>query len=259
MQILKIGGSCMKNSMANLIPIIDRLKNEEPLICVHGYGAELSGLLQQNGIERHTFISLSGIHSHFTDELCAAASVFAAALCRHRLVAALQLSGHVVNASAAHVNGFAVGKQKKLRYLDEKQVVRSRTDDYAGTIIDLNFSALPIEEVDMVLLSPIISDQSGKQLVVDADKLAVEIALACDNSQLVLLSDVPGLQVNGSYVRKVNFADLPKLICSTEGGMQRKLRHIQHALKNGVSQVSIMDGTNSISISDNGTTFYAEK
>jgi acetylglutamate kinase len=257
-KVMKIGGSCFEHGVENVVSVIETLIDDKELIAVHGYGAELARLLRQNGIERETFVSLTGIESHFTNELCAAASVFAAASCRHRLAQGLIDKGRKVYAKAAFIRCFATGRRKKkLRYLDDMKVMRSRNDDFSGSIEGFDFSRLPTDKAEIILLSPIIVDEDFELLVIDADKLAVEIALACGNAHLVLLSDVPGLRVDGRYVKDIGFAELPDLIKTTAGGMQRKLRHIQHALSHGVAQVTLMDGTNSTPAHNNGTTFHA--
>lgn len=256
--IVKIGGSCLTHGLHGVVEAVTRVMNEGPVVMVHGYGNELRSLLKKYNISREKFVSLSGIESHFTNELCASASVFASNLCRELIVEQFVARGHEVYAKAAFCQNFAKGKRKrKLRYLDKDGTMRSRTDDFSGTVETLDLSCLPIDEEQLILLSPIMADENMNLLVVDADKLAIEIALAFKSTNLILLSDVPGLRVDGQYVDKVNFENLSDLIQNTGGGMQRKLRHIQHALQKGVSTISILDATNKNSSKNQGTTFYA--
>jgi len=94
------------------------------------------------------------------------------------------------------------------------------------------------------VIAPIGIGEDGRSRVLDADRVAAEVALSLGAQKLVFLSDVPGILVGGNLRPELDAVQAEELLRSgvVEGGMARKLRAIRHALEKGVRQAHVIDG-----------------
>ncbi len=99
-----------------------------------------------------------------------------------------------------------------------------------------------------------IDDQSGRESVpgdadvtaalnVNGDDAAVAIASAIDAEELLLISDVPGVLVDGIPARELTIAGAQDLIATGQaaGGMAAKIEAALRAIDRGISHVRISD------------------
>lgn len=110
------------------------------------------------------------------------------------------------------------------------------------------------------VISPVSRDgrAAGGALNVNADDAAAAIACALDAEELLLVSDVPGVLVDGAPVRAMSYDDASEIIqrgIATEG-MATKLRAALDAMSRGVPQVRI-GGLDSLANPLFGTTLLA--
>ena len=110
------------------------------------------------------------------------------------------------------------------------------------------------------VVSPVSRDGSatGGALNVNADDAAAAIACALDADELLLVSDVPGVLVNGAPVRSMSYDDASDALehgIATEG-MATKLRAALDAMDRGVPRVRI-GGLDSLSHPTLGTILLA--
>jgi acetylglutamate kinase len=94
------------------------------------------------------------------------------------------------------------------------------------------------------VISPVAREENASGgLNVNGDDAAAAIAIALGSAELLLLSDVPGVLVNGLMVGSMDVATAQKLIAdgSAHGGMAAKLEAAQSALARGVPRVRIGD------------------
>jgi acetylglutamate kinase len=90
-------------------------------------------------------------------------------------------------------------------------------------------------------------DEEGNIYNVNADAMAVSVAVGWRASKLFFLTDVPGVKNEmGSLLPELNSADIDGLIRSgvATGGMQAKLEAAQLALESGIN-VAIVSGSES--------------
>lgn len=99
------------------------------------------------------------------------------------------------------------------------------------------------------VISPIATDEKGNDLNVNADTVAGDIAAALKARKLVSLTDVPGILRNpkdrDSRISKIAFEEIDKLIADNviTGGMIPKVKSSEAAVRGGVGQVHIIDGS----------------
>jgi acetylglutamate kinase len=242
--VIKVGGSCLSRHRESVAGQVSSLVGKRPFVLVHGYGPELRDLLSTLGIERPAFISASGVPSHQTTEEIAELSALAACRVREILAAQFKDAGITAKAIPASWNGFVTGARKgRIRYVDDG-VVRVRQGDFAGKVSQVNIDRLAElrQEHRCFIVSAILRGSRQETLVIDADRLAIEIASALNAPSLYILSDQPGVLVNGATVPDVKLNDIAQLEPHATGGMSRKLKHIKTGLQSGIGKIFLLDG-----------------
>ncbi len=121
-------------------------------------------------------------------------------------------------------------------------------------IINPELLNILIKEDYIPVISPIAMDINGKELNINADTVAGDIAAALQAKKLILMTDVPGLlrDINdrNSRISRVATEDIDNMICSglISGGMIPKMRSAAGSVTGGVGKVHIIDGSISHSI-----------
>lgn len=99
------------------------------------------------------------------------------------------------------------------------------------------------------VISPIATDEKGNDLNVNADTVAGDIASALKAKKLIALTDVPGILRNPgdpeTRISRIAYNEIETLIENNilSGGMIPKVKSSASALKGGVGQVHIIDGS----------------
>ncbi len=99
------------------------------------------------------------------------------------------------------------------------------------------------------VISPIATDEKGNDLNVNADTVAGDIASALKAKKLIALTDVPGILRNPgdpeTRISRIAYNEIETLIKNNilSGGMIPKVKSSASALKGGVGQVHIIDGS----------------
>jgi acetylglutamate kinase len=92
----------------------------------------------------------------------------------------------------------------------------------------------------------VAGDSGGKLYNVNADQMAVACAASFAADQLIFLTDVDGVMDGAKQIRpQLTIASCQELISSgvATGGMQAKLNAATSALRQGVKQVRIANGS----------------
>ena len=198
-------------------------------VVVHGGGPQIGGMLKRLGIKSE-FADGLRVTDAATLEIAAAVL---AGLANKRLVAALRARG---------VD--AVG----LSVLDGG-IVRARRHANAGVLgevgevaaVDASLLATLLAAGRVPVLASLGDDGHGALLNLNADDVAAAIAAALPAGDLVLLSDTPGLVLDGAVVRMLAADALEPTLARPDvtGGMRPKLRAAGVALAGGVERVHI--------------------
>jgi acetylglutamate kinase len=91
------------------------------------------------------------------------------------------------------------------------------------------------------VVSPISRDAMGNTYNVNADLAASELAMALQADDLIFISDVDGVRVDGQIRREIRIAEIEELIASAQatGGMVPKLRSAAEVVRRSVGRVHI--------------------
>lgn len=94
------------------------------------------------------------------------------------------------------------------------------------------------------VIAPVATDREGNSLNVNADTMAGAVASALKAEKLILLTDTPGVLVDGVTVTGLGPEDVQRLKTSGKitGGMIPKVDCCLQSLYNGVNRTHIIDG-----------------
>jgi acetylglutamate kinase len=226
--VVKLGGRALESPGAGAQLADDLAALRGRAVLVHGGGAELSEWCRRLGREPRF---VDGLRATDASTLEVAVAVLAG-LANKRLVALLRaggvdalglsaLDGGIIEAAlhpdADHLG--AVGRVRAVRGdLIEESLARGRTPVLAS-----------------------IGACEGALLNLNADDLAAALAGALRADALVLLSDVPGLVLEGRLVARLDPDELDAALAGPQvtGGMRPKLQAARAALAQGVPRVHI--------------------
>jgi acetylglutamate kinase len=107
--------------------------------------------------------------------------------------------------------------------------------------VDAGLLALLLAQGRTPVLASIAATAAGELLNLNADDVAAALAIALRADDLVLLSDTPGLLLDGEVVPQLHVRDLEATLARPDvgGGMVPKLRSAGAALAGGVARAHI--------------------
>ncbi len=226
--VVKLGGRALEGPNAPAELAADLAALARPRVVVHGGGAEVSEWSRRLGIEPRF---VEGLRVTDAPTLEVATAVLAG-LANKRLVAALRARGVDAVGLAALDGGIAhVVPHPRAAELGAVGAV-ARVD---RTLVD----ALLAGGRTPVLAS--LAALDGALLNVNADDFAVAIAIALGASELVLLSDAPGVRLDGEVVASLDASALERALAHPDvtGGMTAKLVAAREAITHGVGRVHV--------------------
>lgn len=249
MLVVKVGGS-LGDQLMNVCADLRRLTlRGEPVVVLHGGSAEANRLHEQIGVPKRYLRSSSGMHSRYTD--AATLDVLTLAMAgrvKPSLTANLVRCG-VRAVGLTGIDGALVLAKKTppaRAFLDDRLVVVR--DDLTGRVRSVNTALLRLllDGGYVPVLSPPVIDPDCGPLNIDGDRLASAIAVALGATQLILLSNVPGLLRDpgdpASLIRRLEPSSFEEHAGLAQGRMRVKLLAAQEALSGGVRRVVVGDG-----------------
>jgi acetylglutamate/LysW-gamma-L-alpha-aminoadipate kinase len=244
--VVKCGGVVAERPEQLCADLAQRYSEGERMLLVHGGSSDIERLGQQLGVPQRRLVGPGGVSGRYTDPATLElVTMTLAGLVKPRLVAAL--TGHGVPAIGltgldAAVVTAAAKKPFRASVDGRAAIIR---DDRSGRITEVN-SAILHQLLDAGLL-PVLSPPAwgtDGPLNVDADRMAAAVAAAMGATELVLLSDVPGV-LSDSDDRESVMAHYPIPVdgppAISGGGMGAKLTAARTALLAGV-RVRISSG-----------------
>jgi len=249
MIVIKIGGAAGVDLDAVCGDVAALVKNGQPVILVHGGSAETNALSTQLGHPPRFVTSTAGFTSRYTDrQTLEIFAMVTAGKINTLLVERLQKYG--VNAfGLSGVDGRTIVAQRKeaIRIVENGRKLMLR-EDYTGKIECVNgeLLALLVNAGLTPVIAPLAISTDGDALNVDADRAAAMVAGAVKASQLILLTNVPGLLRNfpdeSSLIPFISVNDIDGALGFAEGRMKKKVLGASEALAQGVGKVIFADG-----------------
>lgn len=254
--VIKIGGGAELDLDALWDDLAALHQNGRRFVLVHGGNAALTALQERLGQPPRFVENGRGGVSRYTDaETMELFSMVYAGQMNVRHVCGLRARGVNALGLTGVDGGLLVGeRQPALRCIEDgkKKVLR---DDHTGTLTRVNAPLLellldqgyvPIVTVPAYAEGP--EGAGGVPINVDGDTATLRIAMALGASELVFLSDVPGLlrdiEDRDSLISEIQ---TPEAWWDAEqvarGRFRRKLEAVREAVANGVGTVVIASGS----------------
>lgn len=227
--VVKLGGRALETPGAarELASELAGLVGEQPIVLVHGGGAEVTRWSEKLGVPQHFHDGLRVTDAPTLEVVVAVL----AGLANKRLVAVLRAGGvEAVGLSAAD------GVAEIVPHPD------AATLGEVGTVGRVNAGFLQeLLRGGRVPVLASVGTHAGKLLNINADDLAAGLAAALGASLLVLLSDTPGLRLQAKLVDRVDADSIETLLAHPDvtGGMRPKLAAAATAVRGGAVRAVI--------------------
>lgn len=239
--VVKIGGGADVDLEPTLRELADR---DEPWVLVHGGNAELDEVSRALGHEPRFVTSPSGYTSRVTDlETIRLIQMVYRGRINNEIVRTLQgLGVNAVGLSGVDGRLWHAERKEAIRVVkgDRKFILR---DDHTGKVVDVNADLLRLlidHAYRPVVTLPALAT-TGEAVNVDGDRAAAAVAAALDATDLVILSNVPGLLADvddpDSLIDQVSLAEFDRAEDAARDRMKKKLLGAREAIEAGVDRV----------------------
>ncbi|MEF8847554.1 MAG: acetylglutamate kinase [Candidatus Thermoplasmatota archaeon] len=269
--VIKYGGNAMldetlKKSVAEDIV---RLKNNglNPII-VHGGGPAVSKQMDKEGKEPEF---IQGQRKTDEETLEIAEMVLSGKVNKNLVGLINEKQGKAVGISGK--DGHLVKSKKQKKEIEINGKIKKTDLGRVGQVQKVNTKLIEtlIDKGFIPVISPICAGEDEGDFNVNADILAGEIASSINADSLIYLTNVDGIQEEkndkDSRIKNLNIKKAESMIGTViKGGMIPKVESAIKAIKDGVKNARIIDGTIQHSLidsleknSNNGTILYSNK
>lgn len=230
--LIKIGGRAFEGEMGfkELAKAILSDPNVEVII-VHGGGAEISQALKEANRET---LFLDGIRITHAEDIKIVEEVLSGTI-NQRIAECLTRNGIACRRMS--------GKTGHL-FLVEPLMRGGQSFGYVGTIKQVNAEVVldTLKKGEVPVISPISASEEGESYNVNADTAAAALAGGAQCSDLVFVTDVPGVLVDGATRPSLAVREARDLIAEgfIKGGMVAKMEAAVEALNRKVPRVHII-------------------
>lgn len=239
--VVKLGGSILDDFdlRKKIIEDIVLLKTVGiKVVLVHGGGRYISSLMKRLGKESKF---INGLRVTDQETVDVSEMVMAGLISKNLVSLITKLGEKAVGISGKDGRLIQAEKIKKTKKVDYGQV---------GSIKKVNIDLIKTLENNgyIPVISPITADNEGNSLNINADTVAMEVAIGLQAEKLIFLSDIDGLfrDINdsSSLIREVKTKQAMSLIRQKviQGGMVPKIQSCVSAIKQGVNSLHILNG-----------------
>ena len=230
--LVKIGGRAFegKKGFQDLAAAIIFNRDVE-LIIVHGGGAEISQSLKEANRETRF---IDGIRVTLAEDIKIVENVLSERI-NQRITTWLSSGGVACQRMS--------GKTQNL-FLVEPLARGGQNLGYVGKIKQVNADVVvdALKQGNVPVISPISADEKGQSYNVNADSAAAALAVGAMCTDLVFITDVPGVMIDDEIQSSITVRQAQTLIAEgkIKGGMVAKMESAFEALKQNVPRVHIV-------------------
>lgn len=230
--VVKVGGNEIDDEtfLEGLVQAVAEVAHAARVVVVHGGGKEIAQLHEQLGVG---FELVDGLRVTTADSLRLVKMVLSG-------LVNTRLTRRLVNAGvdALGVSGVDLGLVRV-----EPHRPNGRDIGFVGRVVEVRTEALQgfLASGIVPVLSPVSLGVDGHSYNVNADQVAGAVAAALGAQRLVLVSNVPGVLVDGVSLSRLSVAGAEAYIASGHitGGMVPKVRAAVDAVHSGVTAAVI--------------------
>jgi acetylglutamate/LysW-gamma-L-alpha-aminoadipate kinase len=244
--VVKVGGRALAQNMDRIVRDLAKVVQQHQVVFVHGGGDEVTEMCKRLGIEPKFVTSPEGIRSRYTDEkeLEVYVMVMAGKINKMLVSKLIALNVKAIGISGADGPTLIAERKKRIVIVDERGRKRVIDGGYTGKIVKVETELVTklLTSGYTVVLAPIAIDLEGTLLNVDGDQAAYAVATALKAGQLIMLTDVEGVILNGNVVKKLKVSEIDVLLPKIGVGMNRKILLAKKAVEEGVGRIVIASG-----------------
>jgi acetylglutamate/LysW-gamma-L-alpha-aminoadipate kinase len=236
--VVKLGGSCLDDLDGSWWDDLARHGRDRPLVLVHGWSKPLKRRSARYSEPSAILRDRYGNQSRWTtpeviDDIKAVSAELAADVLSRledRGITAERLLGS---------DGLVSAGEGERWWWREKQLVE--LENLVGPITGVDVTSLKnLRPGHAHLVTPLARNAAGLEVNTDADRAAAAIAGATGATDLVLVTDVGHLLIDGEPVSRISGREAAAFRDKgAKGGMRKKLRAAGEALDHGVERVVI--------------------
>lgn len=245
--VVKLGGGVLEEGLPEgFVKDLKLALREHRAVLVHGGGRIVDAVAERMGKEQRFVVSPGGFRSRYTDkETMEIFTMVMAGKVNKGMVTALAKAG-VKAIGLSGVDGGLIKAERKKRLVAVDGRGRKRAIDggYTGRIVEVNRGLL-LTLLDMgytPVVAPIALSEEYEALNVDGDRAAAHVAGALRADLLILLTDVPGLMLEGRLVPRLSLGEVEGALAKAGPGMATKLYAAAEALRGGAKRAVIASG-----------------
>ncbi len=230
--LIKIGGRAFEgeDGFRELAEAI-KAHNDADVMIVHGGGKEISQALKE--ADRPT-VFIDGIRVTQAEDIEIVERVLSGTVNR-RITAQLEAFGLACRGMSGKTDGLFIVKPLKRKGHDFGFVGEVHQVN-AGVVLDA------LKKGQVPVISPISADKKGQSFNVNADTAASALAVATRCTDLVYITDVPGVCVGEETQECLTVQEAQNLIAdgTIQGGMVAKMASAFEAVNGDVARVHII-------------------
>jgi acetylglutamate kinase/acetylglutamate/LysW-gamma-L-alpha-aminoadipate kinase len=236
--VVKLGGSCLDDLDGTWWDDLARHGRSSPLILVHGWSKPLRRLRPRYGEPSAILRDRYGNQSRWTTEEVIADIKTVSARLGEEVLDRLRRRG-ITGERLLGSDGLVGAGEAERWWWREKQLVE--LENLVGPITGVDPAPLKdLRPGHAHLVTPLARNAAGQEVNTDADRAAAALAGATGAADLVLVTDVAHLLVDGRPVHRISAGAAASFRDNgATGGMRKKLRAAGEALDRGVRRVVI--------------------
>lgn len=243
--VIKYGGAAMvkeelKDSFAEDIVLL-KYVGINPVV-VHGGGPEINNFLERLNVKSE-FINGHRVTDETTMEIV---EMVLTGKINKQIVSRIQTKGGKAVGISGRDGNLAKAKIQKLNTVSPDGQKTSIDVGLVGDITKINPEVIFTMQKEgfIPVISPVAEATDLLVLNINADTMAGKIASALKAEKLILLTDTPGILIDGKLVTGLNHEKVNKYIEDghIKGGMIPKVECCLGAIDNGVKRTHIIDG-----------------
>ncbi|MGA5431429.1 acetylglutamate kinase [Streptomyces cellulosae] len=236
--VVKLGGSCLEDLDGGWWDDLARHGRAHPLILVHGWSRPLRRLRPEYGAPSAVLRDRYGNQSRWTtpevvEDIKTVSAELADSVLRR--LAGRGVTGERLLGSDGLVSA---GEGERWWWRDKRLV---ELENLVGPITGVDPAPLSgLRPGQARLVTPLARNAAGQEVNTDADRAAAALAAAVGATDLVLVTDVAHLLIDGRPVHRIGAREAAAFRdTGARGGMRKKLRAAGEALDGGVARVVI--------------------
>lgn len=244
---VKLGGSTLQSALSgDLVHDLGERLTKDKTVLVHGGGKEVTDIATALNKPQKFIVSPGGFRSRYTDKDTAEIyTMVMSGKINKRLVLTLQSHG-IPAVGLSGLDGLLLQAERKKNLIVVDNEGRKRVIDggYTGKICKVNATLLTLlmNNGYLPVVAPVAVSEKFEPLNIDGDRAASHIAGSLKADRLVLLTDVPGVTLDGKLVSQMSISQAKDMLHKAGPGMITKIYAAMEALEMGIGEVVVCSG-----------------